>query len=74
MSQDLGSSSSSGQQPKTYNQASYARNVTKSRFVSMKNPVDELLQAVYQCKKPGKKFVREVQSAPEGMSIIASDA
>ena len=33
---ELGSSSSSGQQPKFYNQAIYARNVTKSTFMSMK--------------------------------------
>ena len=76
VSQALDISSSSGQQPQNYNQASYARNVTKtkSRFVSMKNPVDDLLQAVYLCKKPGEKFVREVQSAPEEMCLIASDA
>ena len=67
VSQELGSSSSSSQQPKKYNQASYARNVTKSRFASVKNPVHDLLQAVYLCKKPGEKFVRELQSAPEGM-------
>ena len=40
----------------------------------MKNPVDDLLQAVYLCKKPSEKFVREVQSAPEGICVIASDA
>ena len=74
MSQELGSTLSSGQQLKNYNQASYARNVTKSRFVSMRNPVDEPLQAVYLCKKPDQKFVREVQIAPEGMCVIASDA
>ena len=73
MSQEVGSSSSSGQQPKNYNQASYARNITKSRFESMKNPVNDLLQAIYLCKKPGEKFVREVQSAPERMCVIALD-
>ena len=70
VSQKLGSSSSSGQQPKNYNQASYARNIIKSRFESMKNPVDDLLQAVYMCKKPSEKFFREVQSAPDGMCVI----
>ena len=40
----------------------------------MKNPVDYLLQAVYLYKKQGGKFVREVQSAPEGMCVIVSDA
>ena len=40
----------------------------------MKNPVDYLLQAVYLCKKQGGMFVREVQSALEGMCVIASDA
>ena len=74
VSQELGSSSSSSQQPKNYNQASCSRNVTKSRFVSIKNPVDDLLQVVYLCKKPGEKFVREVQSAPEGMCVIACDS
>ena len=63
VSQELGSSSSSGQQPKFYNQAIYARNVTKSTFMSMKNPVDDLLQAVYLCKKP------EVQGAPKRMCV-----
>ena len=67
------SSSSSGQQPNYYNLASYARNITKSRFEPMKNTVDDLLQAVDLCKKPGEKFFREVQSAPEGMCAIASD-
>ena len=73
LSQELVSPSSSGQQPKNYNQVSCGRNVTKSRFALMKNPVDDLLQAVYLCKKPSEKFVREVQSAPEGMCVIASD-
>ena len=74
VSQELGSSSSSGQQPKNYNQASSARNIAKSRFISMTNPVDDLLQAIYLCKKPNENFVKEVQSAPEGMCVIASDA
>ena len=36
--------------------------------------MDDVLEAVYLCKKPGKKFPREVQSAPEGIRVIASDA
>ena len=50
VSQELGSSSSSGQQPKNYNQASYARNITKSRFISMKNPVEN------QAKRLSEKY------------------
>ena len=40
----------------------------------MKNPVNDLLQAVYLSKKAGKKFFREVQSALERMRVIASGA
>ena len=61
-------------QPKNYNQASYARNITRSRSVSKKNSVDDLLKAEYLCKKPGKQFIREVKSAPEAMCVIMSDA
>ena len=40
----------------------------------MKNPVNGILQAIYLCKKPGEKFVREVPSAPEGKCVFAVDA
>ena len=36
-SQEWGSCSSTGQQPKNYNQASYTRNAMGGRFVSMKS-------------------------------------
>ena len=34
---------------------------------------DELKRAIYTCKKPGQNFLREVQSAPEGISVLATD-
>ena len=42
-------------------------------MVSMKNPINDLLQALYLCKTPGEKFFREVKSAPEEMFVTASD-
>ena len=31
------------------------------------------MRAIYRCKKPGENFVREVQRAPEGISVLATD-
>lgn len=47
--------------------------MTKTRFVSMKNTVFDLLHVVYLCKKPVAKIFREVQSRPEEMCVIVSD-
>ena len=59
--------------PRNYNQAANARTIQKKGFKSLGNPCDELIQAIYMCKKPGDNFVREVQSAPEGIAVLASD-
>ena len=59
--------------PKNYNQTSYARNLVKKKSESVSNTGNDLLQAVYKCKKSGEKCVREVQSAPEGIVVISSD-
>ena len=65
--------SSPSELPKNYNQTSYARNLVKKKSESVSNTGNDLLQAVYKCKKSGEKCVREVQSAPEGIVVISSD-
>ena len=37
--------------PKNYNQTSYARNLVKKKSESVSNTGNDLLQAVYKCKK-----------------------
>ena len=61
----VGKTTSLSELPKNYNQAYYARNFEKKKFESVSNTGDDLLQAVYKCKKSGEKFVRQVQSALE---------
>ena len=61
----VGKTTSLSELPKNYNQAYYARDFVKNKFESVSNTGDDLLQAVYKCKKSGEKFVREVQSASE---------
>ena len=61
----VGKTTSLSELPKNYNQAYYARNFEKKKFESVSNTGEDLLQAVYKCKKSGEKFVREVQSASE---------
>ena len=69
----VGKTTSPSELPKNHNQANYARNLVKNKFESVSNTGDDLLQAIYKCKKSGEKFVREVQSAPEGIVVISSD-
>ena len=59
--------------PKNYRQAVYARQAVSSQFKSVDDNGDELMRTIYSCKKPGENFVQEVQSAPEGISVLATD-
>ena len=59
--------------PKNYRQAVYAKQTVSSQFKSVDGNRDELIRAIYSCKKPGDSFVREIQSAPEGISVLARD-
>ena len=68
----VGKTTSPSELTKTYNQANYARNLVKNKFESVSDTGDDLLQAVCKCEKSGEKFVREVQSAPEGIVAISS--
>ena len=45
----------------------------RNKFESVSNTGDDLLQAVCKCKKSGKKFMRQVQSTPEGIAVISFD-
>ena len=40
--------------PKKYRQAVYARQTVSSQFKSVDDNRDELMRAIYSCKKPGK--------------------
>ena len=69
----VGKITSPSELPKNYKQANYERNLVKNKFESISNTGYDLLQAIYKCKKSGEKFVREVQSAREGIVVISSD-
>ena len=47
----VGKTTSLSELPKNYNQAYYASNFVKNKFESILNTGDDLLQAVYKCKK-----------------------
>ena len=51
----VGKSTSPNELHKNYNQAKYARNLVKNKFESVSNTADDLLQAVYKCKKVGRR-------------------
>ena len=50
----VGKTTSPSELHKNYNQANYARNLVKNKFESVSNTADDLLQAVYKCKKVGR--------------------
>lgn len=57
--------------PRNYNQIKNFRRKATNSFVELKN--DEIVAAMYECKKPGDEFVREVQGAPEAICILATN-
>ena len=59
--------------PKNYQQAVYAGQAVSSQFKSVNGNRDELMRTIFRCKKLGENFVREVQSAPEEISVLATD-
>ena len=69
---NIGQASSASALPKNYDQASYARRQAKQGFKAVGNSTDEMIRTIYRCKKLGETFVREVQSAPEGIAVLSS--
>lgn len=59
--------------PKNYRQAVYAGQAVSSQFKLVDGNRDELMRTIFRCKKPGENFVREVQSVPEEISVLATD-
>ena len=59
--------------PKNYRQAVYTRHAVSTQLKSVDGNRDELMRAIHRCKKPGENFVWKVQSAPEGISVLATD-
>ena len=69
----MGHVNSASECPKNYRQALYAHSSSKFTFKAVEGKSDELLTAIYRCKKPGDSFVLEVQSAPEGIVVLPTD-
>ena len=69
----VGKTTSLSELSKNYNEAYYARNFVKNKFESVSNTRDDLLQAVYKCKKKwGEVRARSPELIRKNL-VISSD-